>query len=299
MATGNDLFHFSVLPAGSCWESGCYSDDDARFFTAMGAGYRVFFDNDLIELDGAVISNSPYMSIRCVKDFEDSGKDSSVYDASANTLTDLRDGQVYRTTVISPEGTDYSEVWMAQNLNYRVLGSSYCSNPEEYIVCETDKTYGRFYRWRAAAAVDAKCQNSFCGISGPVRGVCPKGWHLPSKVEWEELIVAVGDSNNTAGIRLKSTSGWSSSNGSNANGTDRFGFSALPAGRYTYDGFNAYIGGMGYIDGMSYSGGGGAYFWSSSERDLYHAYCMNLSNAKALSCSDDKSTGIPVRCLKD
>ena len=45
--------------------------------------------------------------------------DESVYDAEKNTLIDLRDGQVYRTTTIAPEGTGYSKVWMEQNLNYR------------------------------------------------------------------------------------------------------------------------------------------------------------------------------------
>jgi len=59
-----------------------------------------------------------------------------------------------------------------------------------------------------------------------VRGVCPKGWHLPSKSEWDTLIDTVGGWYTAAGSMLKSTSGWSD----NGNGTDAYGFAALPAG---------------------------------------------------------------------
>jgi hypothetical protein len=66
----------------------------------------------------------------------------SKYDATANTLKDLRDGKTYRTTNIG------GRVWMAENLNYETP-NSYCYNDSaEY--CET---YGRLYT--IAAAVDS------------------------------------------------------------------------------------------------------------------------------------------------
>ena len=134
--------------------------------------------------------------------------DASEYDALNNTLKDLRDGQVYRTTVIAPEGTDYSEVWMAQNLNYKTSDSRCYGN--EAANCET---YGRQYFWEKT----------------DMDGVGPKGWHLPSMNEWEALIVAVDGSitqytsPNTAGTKLKSTSGWNDGD----NGTDDYKFSAV------------------------------------------------------------------------
>ena len=73
--------------------------------------------------------------------------------------------------------------------------------------------YGRLYNWFAVTNV---------------AGLCPNGWHVPTDGEWtalEDYITAQGF-NGTEGTALKSTSGWSSG----GNGTDDFGFSALPGG---------------------------------------------------------------------
>ena len=131
----------------------------------------------------------------------------SIYDSTTNTLTDLRDGQVYRTTTISIPTRDYSEVWMAENINYPT-DNSYCYDDES----DNCDTYGRLYTWDAAL------------------NACPQGWHLPYLSEWEELIHSV------VAKKLKSTSGWSDYEGKSGNGTDSHSFSALPAGTRTKDG---------------------------------------------------------------
>ena len=64
-----------------------------------------------------------------------------------------------------------------------------------------------------------------CSPTYPVQGLCPENWHLPTLAEWEKLIVTAGDSL-IVGKRLKSTTDWID----NKNGTDVYGFSALPAG---------------------------------------------------------------------
>ena len=65
VATGDDLFRFSALPAGSCWGwDRCYSDDDALFHSRDGRGYKITFDNDQLSRDGGV---SYGFSIRCIK----------------------------------------------------------------------------------------------------------------------------------------------------------------------------------------------------------------------------------------
>ncbi len=73
VATGDDLFRFSALPAGSCWmwngeeyTGGCYSDDDALFWSIDAAGYKIFFDNDAMYRDGDQLGTAA--SIRCLKD---------------------------------------------------------------------------------------------------------------------------------------------------------------------------------------------------------------------------------------
>ena len=222
-----------------------------------------------------------------------STSDSSVYDADKNTLTDLRDGQTYKTITIAPEGTDYSEVWMAENLNFET-DSSWCGGGSG--TTEGDcSVYGRLYKWAAAVGrTEDECgHGNTCGLgSGDIRGVCPKGWHLPSYDEWEALIVAVDGSitewtsSNTAGSKLKSATGWTAYSG--ITNEDAFGFLALPAGYRD-------------VNGVYYNEGYGAYFWSSTEYNSNLAYGMYLYYYYDYANLNDhtKSLGYSVRCLMD
>ena len=208
------------------------------------------------------------------------------------TMTDSRDGNTYKTVKIG------EQVWMAENLNYAdsvktpsLKENSWCYGN----VAANCEKYGRLYTW--TAAIDSvKLANDVmnpldcgygktCDFSGTVQGICPSGWHLPSGDEWKTLITAVGSK---AGTALKSTSGWGSLKGVSGNGTDAFGFSALPAG---------------YRDlrGKYNSEGSFAQFWSSTEDDSYYAYYMNiyLETYASLNLSSSKPYGYSVRCLKD
>ncbi len=205
----------------------------------------------------------------------------SVYDAIAKTLKDLRDGKTYKTVTIG------TQTWMAENLNYET-GNSYCYG-DDASYCSK---YGRLYTWSAAMdSVGTWTTNgkgcgygSKCSPTGTIRGICPEGWHLPSKTEWSTLFTAVGGES-TAGKVLKSQTGWYDS----GNGTDSFGFSALSAG---YRGSN----------GRYYYKGSNAYFWSSTEYDGDYAYNVYLhyydDNAR-LNYYINKDHGRSVRCVKD
>ena len=232
--------------------------------------------------------------------------DSSVYDADKNTLTDLRDGQVYKTITINIPAESYSEVWMAENLNYAYTGVPFDYNGYTY-----DSTswcykkdpancakYGRLYTW--AAAMDSvgewstngkgcgyvkTCSVASAGSATLVRGICPKGWHLPSYDEWEALFTAVGGSS-TAGSKLRSQTGWTAYSG--ITNEDAFGFSALPAGSR-------------HSVGDYYNEGNDTDFWSSTEVKSYYAYYMNLNygTPDAALFNFNKSSGFYVRCLRD
>lgn len=121
---------------------------------------------------------------------------SSSFDLVGDTFTDARDGQTYRTVTIG------SQIWMAENLNYKVDGSR-CYGDS----IENCTKYGRYYTWVAA------------------QEACPQGWHLPNEREWSTLLDIAGD-------KLQSTSGWAKDNyeyGYNFNGNDDYGFTALPS----------------------------------------------------------------------
>ncbi len=195
-------------------------------------------------------------------------------------LTDDRDGQTYKAVKIG------AQWWMAENLNYGTVNSD-CYNDNSANCTK----YGRLYTW--AAAMDSAgtwstngkgCgYGSKCSPTGIIRGICPEGWHLPDTTEWKTLFTAVGGQD-SAGTALKSTGGWFN----DGNGTDAFGFSALPAG---YRG----------NDGGYYHEGYYAYFWSSTEYSSIYAYYMDLYYYYdyAYLYDGSKYYGFSVRCVKD
>ena len=191
-------------------------------------------------------------------------------------ILDSRDKHLYRTVTIG------KQTWMAENLNYEVETGSSCYND----TLSNCQKYGRFYTWAAAVgkSEDECGYGKYCNLGNEkVRGICPEGWHLPDTTEWGELNKAVGG-RETAGKKLKSTEGWN--NG--GNGTDDFGFSAVPIsyreanGDYRPFGVNA--------------------FFMSSEQDtvgnMYDFY-MGHDYTKTDYGHCGKNLAFPIRCLKD
>ena len=191
-------------------------------------------------------------------------------------ILDYRDKHLYRTVTIG------KQTWMAENLNYEVETGSSCYND----TLSNCQKYGRFYTWAAAVgkSEDECGYGKYCNLGNEkVRGICPEGWHLPDTTEWGELNKAVGG-REMAGKKLKSTEGWN--NG--GNGTDDFGFSAVPIsyreanGDYRPFGVNA--------------------FFMSSEQDtvgnMYDFY-MGHDYTKTDYGHCGKNLAFPIRCLKD
>jgi len=186
------------------------------------------------------------------------------------SLVDDRDGKAYKEVAIG------EQIWMAENLNY-ASGSSVCYDNDP-AHCDM---YGRLYTWEDAKAA------------------CPVGWHLPSDAEWTELIDFITglSSAGTAPI-LKSTTGWYKDKNTDFNGTDNYGFSALPGGQGTPDG-------KFYGDEKSGTGGD-AFWWSSTERDgkPENAWLTGFNGGEMVpnmvhKYENDKRYLHSVRCLKD
>ena len=95
-----------------------------------------------------------------------------------------------------------------------------------------------------------------------VQGICPDGWHLPSREEWLTIVPSETAAPTELGLTL---SGRREYNGRNFQYADRFGF-----------------------------------YWSSTPTRNYSAWYRRFSNGSNLSEYVDgaRSTGHPVRCVK-
>jgi uncharacterized protein (TIGR02145 family) len=102
--------------------------------------------------------------------------------------------------------------WTGENLNVRTP-YSYCYNNSP----DSCAKYGRLYTIDAAIAV---CQSM------------GEGWRLPTREDLNHLVDVVGGGSTlSVGKKLKSTDGWYYySGGKGGNGTDDYGFTALPGG---------------------------------------------------------------------
>lgn len=132
------------------------------------------------------------------------------------------------------------------------------------------KIYGKLYNW--FAVTDS-------------RGLAPKGYKVPTKDDWHELMEFAGGQQ-VAGKKLKSQTGWPD----NGNGSNESGFTGLPGGiRYH----------SGHFDTFRKYG----HWWTSTNLPPIWAwqYYMTSRGDEIGYYSKDfgKGAGLSVRCLKE
>ncbi|NLA14995.1 MAG: hypothetical protein GX877_00455 [Bacteroidales bacterium] len=254
-------------------------------------------------------------------------------DGTTGTFTDARDGNVYQTVKIG------SQIWMAEDLkflpsvNKPIDGSK--TEPYYYVYgydgsCVEEakaftyedvniyETYGVLYNWAAATTtIDSDGVlpvGTKATAQGQVQGVCPDGWHLPSKAEWVQLECYLADNGHNydgsigweenkfkiIGKSMATDYGWKSSEEEGAVGNDdcpeyknKSGFSALPSGsRFDYGTFGDL--------GIHVS------WWSATEYKVFdfnydHAWLWYLQNSYNILFYNywRKDEGLSVRCVKD
>jgi len=214
-------------------------------------------------------SNGNDVSNESVVVFATTGENGTVV---KGTFTDSRDGKKYKT-VEMPDG----KIWLGENLNYKpTTGGSWCYDNKE----SNCDIYGRLYDWATAMNISSFYNTeTWDGSDENHQGVCPNGWHLPSKGEWEKLITAVGEN---AGTKLKATTGWETGIVLGVpNGTDEFGFSALPGGQFNLAGF----------DNNSYVG----FWWTSTQSTTI---LIGSGDERVIKSIRDNIEGNSVRCIQ-
>jgi uncharacterized protein (TIGR02145 family) len=198
----------------------------------------------------------------------------------SGSFTDNRDGKSYKWIKIG------NQIWMAQNLAFNTY-------EDGCWLYDNDKKLGDFfgclYDWNTAMKV------------------APKGWHLPTDSEWEQMINYLkenaysyngikGDDAIAKSICLpkywaKSTEIGSVGNNDYPKNINKTGFSALPAG--CKDEIDGYMG-IGIY----------AKWWTATDGDKLGAYCRTIYfKSKIVDrgsfFTNNKTTGYSIRCVKD
>jgi uncharacterized protein (TIGR02145 family) len=141
-------------------------------------------------------------------------------------------------------------------------------------------TYGYLYNWYAAAGIIIDG-----GLS--TKNICPIGWHVPSDGEWITLIEFHGGIlgnistliNASAKMKQRGTTLWNNPN----NGTDDFGFTALPGGQRYHSGFT----------GLKSE----TKFWSANG-GILASYVWIESGPTGI-YTENIERGFSIRCLRD
>jgi uncharacterized protein (TIGR02145 family) len=214
---------------------------------------------------------------------------------NSGTVTDI-DGNVYTSVTIG------KQVWMVENLKttrYRngdLIGTTIPATrditseatPKYQWAYDGNEnnvpTYGRLYTWYAAT---------------DVRNVCPSGWHIPGRIDWDNLedyLMNNGycyeDSRNEIGKSIAASADWAASSvpgeiGNDQESNNSSGFTGRPGG---YRGLNN------TFQGLGESANWCSYYLQSGTTYMYYIgynyKCLNGTEAHA-------EFGYSVRCLKD
>jgi len=197
-----------------------------------------------------------WLGFRCVAEKVDISKNQLVQykgnvidtikpiDDNFGEFEDKRDGKKYRTIKIG------EQVWLAENLAFKPDSGKYW--PPENNKGNIER-YGYLYNWETA------------------KNVCPSGWRLPEKNDFELLLQNYGK-NAYKELKVSGSSG----------------FSIIDCGlKY----------------GVNYTTSeGGTVFWTSTEKNKRNVWGLSVDSRNSIIKFYDtfgKNSGLPIRCIKD
>ena len=193
---------------------------------------------------------------------------------------DIRDNKSYRWVKIG------NQIWMADNFAYNNMdnGSWVYNNDKTF-----SGVFGYLYDWKTAIEL------------------APKGWHLPTDQEWEQMISylkentysydGIKGSNNIAKSMIQPLL-WFESDVEGSVGNKDY------SEKINTSGFSALAGGYRNNNGEYKRAGVYGYWWSATEGDEIGAYCRSIYyKGKTIERGDfytnDKTSGYSVRYVKN
>jgi uncharacterized protein (TIGR02145 family) len=174
----------------------------------------------------------------------------------SQTVTDI-DGNVYKTVVIG------NQEWMAENLSVTRY------NDGDTITELTTSFWGKLYNWNTVET----------------NKLCPIGWYTPTEDEYKllEFYLQINGHSGSEGKSLKSTTSWT-----NINGTDDFGWNALPSGYYD--------GTWNEIKQLGKS----AYYWTSTRHGSSYTYARHVIINDSLNRNySNMNNRYSIRCMRE
>lgn len=273
-----DSYGFS-LPKAYTYRDGKFDGEETNGATIWGSNSRMYDSVTNTGLTFYVSTSYDYGSrigftyanyafpVRCLNDtLQPYG-----YQGEYGEFTDERDGNVYKTVDIG------NQTWMAENLRYKLSESWSDRDPQIGQIYD--------YWYQAIDTLEKVCAVGYiCGLAPdafPRQGICPQGWHLPTKDEFDTLVNFVLE-NYDINKDLRSIMDWPYHH----YGSNILGFNAHPVYQRTF-------GDEKRNNVVTY--------WSASEK--------NDDEAWALRISSDTTTIVPwykkasystsIRCLMD
>jgi uncharacterized protein (TIGR02145 family) len=191
------------------------------------------------------------------------------------------EGNFYQTVLIG------NQEWMAENLKVSLFSNGeIITNITDYVAwgisttpawCNyensvmNDSIYGKLYNWYVVA---------------DSRNICPTGWHIPTRDEWDSLISYFGGQNNAGGALKES--GLEHWNSPNIGANNLSNFTGLPGG-YRSNG-----------SGNFTSINNGGFWWSSTIENSFAGFSVYLyyNDEMAPIASANNKDGLSIRCVK-
>ena len=202
-------------------------------------------------------------------------------DMTYGTVMDI-EGNVYKTIEIG------TQVWMAENLKT----TKYNDNmPIPEVADNTAWSNLKIpgYCWYNNDSTTYRADHGaiYNGYTGTAGKICPIGWHIPSYDEWNTLVIFIGG-NKGGGQKLKEvgTTHWVA----NAEGTNGYGYTAIPGGIRSHSG---------YFGSIMNS----ASWLTSTESDADNIWMFDTSSDGGINdilpWKIRKDWGYSIRCVKD
>jgi len=259
--------------------------------------------------NNGVLINSVVTQCRADNGVAVAGEDGSLIN---NTIT--RNSPVHCGYVVDVDGNYYNTVfigtqcWMRENLRTTHFADStpitqaysatndYPCYYKNSSLSEELSLYG--FQYNKSAVMHGATSSD--EVPSGVQGICPDGWHVPSRSEWNVMTGYVSSQRrykcpgyeNNYSKSLAAKTGWNytynnCTPGQNSSDNNATQFTAIPTG---------YFSGSQYYN-SSYR----AYFWTATDNDYGNGIYRSIGHDQGGvdESSESYSTGYSVRCVKD